>query len=67
MKEKTVSTVSEISHITGFSRQTITRLFENKPGMIIIQRGARLNTGSYRSIRIPGMVYERVFRRFTVK
>jgi hypothetical protein len=67
MKEKLAYTVAEVAELTGFSRQTITRLFENEPGVIIIGRGEQLHTRSYRSIRIPNAVYERVIRRFTVK
>jgi hypothetical protein len=67
MKDKLVHTPAEIAEMTGLSRQTITRLFENEPGVLIITRGERLHTREYRSIRIPNAVYERVIRRFTVK
>jgi hypothetical protein len=62
-----IYTVAEVAQMTGFSRQTITRLFENEPGVLIIEHVERLHKRGYRSIRIPTAVYERVIRRITVK
>ena len=52
--------------MTGFSRDTITRMFEREPGTIIVPRPSTNRKRRYRSIRIPRTVYERVLRRFTV-
>src|SRR6185437_11873588 len=46
-------TIAEISAMTGFSRQIVTRLFENEPGVIILERPTKMNKRRYRSIRIP--------------
>jgi hypothetical protein len=47
--------------------QTVTRMFERERGVIILERSESLHKRSYRSIRISHAVYERVFRRLTVK
>jgi len=66
MKEKLAYTVAEVAELTGLSRQTITRLFENEPGVIIIGCSEGLHKRGYRSIRIPAAVCERVILRYTV-
>jgi hypothetical protein len=66
MKEKQAYTVAEVAAMTGFSRDTITRMFEREPGTIIVPRPSTNRKRRYRSIRIPRTVYERVLRRFTV-
>ena len=67
VKSRPVHTVAEIAQITGLSRQTITRVFENEPGVVILERTEQLHKRGYRSIRIPNTVYERVIRRLTIK
>jgi transcriptional regulator GlxA family with amidase domain len=60
-------TVAEVAALTGFSRQTITRMFERELGVLVIARPSANHKQRYRSIRIPRAVYERVVRRLTVK
>jgi hypothetical protein len=67
VKEKLVYTVAEVADLTGFSRQTVTRLFEHEPGVLIFKDREGKHRRSYRSIRIPYAVYERVIHRLTVK
>ncbi len=59
--------MGEVALLTGFSRDTITRLFQNEPGVLMIARPTTNRKRRYRSIRIPRAVYERVVRRLTVK
>jgi predicted DNA-binding transcriptional regulator AlpA len=59
--------VSEVAALTGFSRPTITRLFEREPGIIVLERPTKMNKRRYRSVRIPHEVYERVIRRLTIR
>jgi hypothetical protein len=66
MKDKAVFTVAEVALLTGFSRDTITRMFEREPGVIVITRPSANHKQRYRSIRIPRAVYERVLRRMLV-
>jgi len=64
--EEETYTVRKVSAMTGFSRQTVSRMFEKEPGVIVVKRPETLRKRSYRSIRIPRAVYERVVRRFSV-
>lgn len=38
MKENAAYTVAEVAALTGFSRQTVTRMFEKEKGVIILER-----------------------------
>ena len=67
MPEKLAYTVDEVAALTGLSRQTVTKLFEKEPGVIILVRPTKMHKRRYRSIRIPRAVYERVKNRLTVK
>jgi len=62
-----VLTVAEVAALTGFSRQTITRMFEREPGVLILARHSTNHKQRYRSIRIPRAVYERVVDRLRMK
>ena len=64
---KEAYTVAEVAGMTGLSRQTITRMFEHEKGVIILSRPERMHKRSYRTIRIPRAVYERVIAGLTVK
>ena len=59
-------TVAEVAALTGFSRQTVTRLFERERGVLVINRPTTNRKRRYRSLRIPRFVYERVIRGLTV-
>lgn len=63
---KAAYTVQEVAALTGFSRQTITRIFEKEPDVLIVTRPETLHKRGYRTIRIPHAVYERVLRRLAV-
>ena len=67
-EEKQVYSVKEVCEMTGFSKQTITRIFENERGVYILERkkpgGKREH---YRSIRIPAGVFKRVMRKNSVQ
>ncbi|MDR3764443.1 MAG: hypothetical protein P4M01_10140 [Acidobacteriota bacterium] len=71
MLETLVYTVAEVSALTGLSRQTVTRMFQKEPGVLVLKR-PRVETMHktkrvYCTIRIPRAVYERVVNRLTVK
>jgi transcriptional regulator GlxA family with amidase domain len=63
---KPALSVAEIAERTGYSRQTVTRMFECEPGVLIIERPETRNKRSYRSLRIPRHVYERVVRKIAI-
>jgi predicted DNA-binding transcriptional regulator AlpA len=67
MTEKPALTVAEVATLTGWSRQTVTRLFEHERGVLVLGRPESLHKRSYRSIRIPRAVYERVVNGLAVK
>jgi AraC-like DNA-binding protein len=71
LTDKQAYTVAEVAALTGFSRQTVTRLFEHEPGMLVIERGRPETMHKpgyrYRNILIPRAVYERVRQRLTVR
>ena len=60
-------TVGELAALTGLSRQTVTRLSEREPGVLILARPERLHKRLYRTIRVPHHVYQRVTGRMSVK
>jgi uncharacterized protein YvpB len=64
MNQETPYSVPEIAGLTGFSIQTVIRLFENERGVIIIETR---NPGkrAYRSMRVPRHVYRRVIAKYT--
>ncbi len=60
-------TVADVAELTGFSRNTVIRMFERERGVLILGRPESMHKRRYRSIRIPRAVYERVISRLTVK
>lgn len=67
MGEKQAYTVREIAAMTGFSRQTVTRMFQQEKGVIALERPEKMHKRGYRSIRIPRAVYERVISKLKVR
>ena len=67
LAHKGAFTIAEVSAMTGFSSQMVTRLVENEPGVIILDRPTKMNKRRYRSIRIPRAVYERVIRKLSFR
>ena len=66
MEEKRAYAVRDIAALTGFSRQTVTRMFECESGVIVLKRPETMHKRGYRSIRIPHAIYERVLRTLKV-
>ena len=54
--------MGQVAEMTGFSPQTVTRIFENEQGIIVLEGGGPKR--KYRSIRIPVSVYQRVIRKY---
>lgn len=57
-------TVANVAKKMNVSPQTVTRIFEREPGVLVIGR-TQPGKRTYRSLRIPRHVYERVIRRCT--
>ena len=58
----------EIAGLWGLSVDTVRRLFENEPGVVIIEPAGSTfsRRRRYRTLRIPECVVERVHRRLSV-
>ena len=58
-------TVGEVAKMTGFSVQTIIRIFSQERGVLIYEPKRTRKRASYRSILIPRYVYRRVLQGLT--
>jgi hypothetical protein len=58
--------INELTVLHNLSRRTIIRLYENEPGVLVLQ-GSRVHQQAlgrrYRTIRVPQHVYRRVKHR----
>jgi len=68
MSEPAFYTVPEISKLLRVDRHTVTRLFANESGVLILgNRETRCGQRKYRMLRIPSAVLNRVLARCTVR
>jgi hypothetical protein len=58
-------TVAEIAARHRLSRQTVTKMFENERGVIVIDSPTKMRKRRHRTIRIPDAVYRRKFGSIT--
>lgn len=65
LPDKLAYTAQEVGDLMGFSRPTITRMFENEPGVLIVERPETTHKRRHRSLRIPRHVYLRVLDRMS--
>ena len=56
-------TVDEIAQAWKLSRSKVRRLFENEPGVLVLENRGSFSRRRYRTLRIPKSVVERVYRR----
>jgi len=56
-------TPSEVAAIWHLSVEMIRRIFQNEPGVIVLQGPMKKGKRPYKTIRIPQSVLERVHRR----
>ncbi len=66
MEQIQYETVGEIAAQMKLSTDTVVRLFENEPGVQVLQRPSRFKR-RYRTLRVPTHVKNRVIDRMTVK
>jgi DNA-binding LacI/PurR family transcriptional regulator len=64
---KPALTIKEIATLTGFSRQTVTRIFEDEPGVLVFERPEKTHRKKHRTITVPRPVFERVIERIKRK
>jgi len=53
----------EIAELWQFDVETIRRLFQDEPGVVVLQAPAKIGRRPYKTIRIPQSVLERVHKR----
>ncbi len=58
-------TPEELAEIWNLSTDTVRRIFENEPGVLVIERKRSGSRRRYRTLRIPESVALRVYRRLT--
>jgi hypothetical protein len=59
--------VAQVAAQWGLSEDTLRRLFEAEPGVLVIEpRRGRFSRRRYRTLRIPESVAERVHRRLSI-
>ena len=54
---------NELAESWSLSADTVRRLFENEPGVVVFQSLTKRDTRRRRTLRIPESVAERVYRR----
>jgi predicted DNA-binding transcriptional regulator AlpA len=64
---KPALTIKEVATLTGFSRQTVTRIFEDEPGVLVFVRAESMHRKKHRTITVPREVYLRVVERLKRK
>lgn len=57
-------TVQELARLWSLSTDTVRRLFQREPGTVVLTHH-RPGRRTYRTLRIPQSVAERVYRRLT--
>ena len=60
-------TVAELARRWGWSPKTVVRVFEDEPGVLVLERPETRRKRGYRTITIPQSVAERVHRRLERK
>lgn len=63
MQAKSTLSIDEAAALSGFSRNTITRIFADAKGVIVLNRPEQMYKRRYRTIRIPREVYARAIAK----
>ena len=56
-------TAGEVAELWKFDVETVRRIFDNEPGVVVLQAPAKKGKRPYKTIRIPQTVLDRVHRR----
>jgi hypothetical protein len=65
--EEQFYTVAEAAKILKVSRDTITKMFADQPGIVDLGSPERLHKRRYRVLRIPHAVFNRVIHKLRVQ
>jgi hypothetical protein len=64
---ETFYTPEEIAVAWKLSPDTVRRIFQNEPGVLVFQKSRLNGRRRYRTLRIPDSVAERVYHRLALK
>ncbi len=53
----------EVAELWRFDVETVRRLFQNEPGVVVLQSAAKKGKRAYKTLRIPQSVLDRVHKR----
>ena len=58
---------ADLAQLWGLSIETIRRMFEREPGVLIFENPEKVSERRRRTMRIPESVAERVYRRLSTR
>jgi hypothetical protein len=58
-------TLAELGELWNLSADTVRRMFENEPGVLVFENPVRSSSRRFRTLRIPESVAQRVYSRFS--
>jgi hypothetical protein len=56
---------AELGELWNLSADTVRRMFEREPGVLVFENPVRSSSRRFRTLRIPESVAERVYSRFS--
>lgn len=56
---------AELGELWNLSADTVRRMFEGEPGVLVFENPVRSSSCRFRTLRIPASVAERVYARFS--
>lgn len=56
---------AELGELWNLSADTVRRMFEGEPGVLVFENPVRSSSRRFRTLRIPASVAERVYSRFS--
>lgn len=57
--------LAELAEMWSLSTDTVRRIFEEEPGVLVFENPIRSSPRRFRTLRIPESVAERVYSRFS--
>ena len=55
---------ADLGELWSLSADTVRRMFENEPGVLVFENPVRSSSRRFRTLRIPESVAQRVYARF---
>jgi len=56
---------AELAELWNLSADTVRRMFESEPGVLVFENPVRSSSRRFRTLRIPASVAERVYSRLS--